>query len=56
MNDLATTITRRDEVFRQGSDLKIAKGEGMSFNALVELPCAQTSYPVLPALVRGVKP
>ena len=56
MNDLATTITLSDYAFRQESDLKIAKGEGMSLNALVELPCTQTSYPVLPALVGGVKP
>ena len=56
MNDLATTITVRDDIFRQDSDLKIAKGEGMSLNALVELPCSQTSYPVLPAVVGGVKP
>ena len=56
MNDLATTITLRDNVFRQDSDLKIAKGEGMSLNARVELTCSQTSYPALPVLLGGVKP
>jgi hypothetical protein len=56
MNDLATTMAIRDDVFRQDSNLKIAKMEGMFLNALVELPCSQTSHPVLQALAEGIKP
>ena len=56
MNDLAMTMAVRDGVFRRDSNLKIAKREEMFLNALVDLPCSQTSHPMLPVLAGGIKP
>jgi hypothetical protein len=56
MNDLALPVAVSDSAFRQDSNLKIAQREGMFLNAFVELPCSQTSRPMLPASAGGPKP
>jgi len=56
MNDLAKTVAVSDGGFRQDSNLEIAKREEMFLNVLVDLPCSQTSHPMLPTLAGGIKP
>ena len=56
MSDLAATLTVRDDILRQGGNLRIAKRELMSLNAAVDLSRSQTRHPKLPASAGGVKP
>jgi hypothetical protein len=55
MNDLVNIAAVRDGVFHRDSNLKIAKRDVMFLNPLVDLPCLQTSRPILPALAGGIK-
>ena len=56
MNDSALPVAVNDSAFGQNKNLKIARREGMFLNSVVDLPCSQSNYPMLPASSGGFKP